>query len=261
MQRLSRDFNSLTVEKPTNYWGSHFITIMIKFIMSFNNLNLEKNINDARSALKGKSGVYAIVYLATGAIYIGSSKCLDNRFIAHFIKCDTNPRLQNAISKYGHEHFVFHILEFVPENMLVLREQYYLDLIFNNLPATLIYNMLPAAYSNLGYKATEETRAKLSASLKGNIKLSEALIGNINAAGSERTKEVRAQISKSIEGNTNRAKAVFVYSSLNNILIYSFITREETAKFFGVSHQTIRNYLKSGKVFQNKYIFRDSKLS
>jgi group I intron endonuclease len=209
--------------------------------MSFNNLHLEKNINDAKSALKGKSGVYAIVYSATGAIYIGSSKCLDNRFIAHFIKCDTNPRLQNAISKYGREHFVFHILEFVPENMLVLREQYYLDLLFNNLPTTLIYNMLPTAYSNLGYKATEETRAKLSASLKGNIKLiealkgniklSEALKGNINAAGSERTKEVRAQISKSIEGNTNRAKAVFVYSSLNNILIYSFITREEAAKF------------------------------
>ena len=82
--------------------------------------------------------------------------------------------------------------------------------------------------------------------------------GNINAVGSKRTEEVRALISKSIEGNTNRAKAVFVYSSTNNILINSFLTREDAAKFFGVSHQTIRNYLKSGKVFQNQYVIRDS---
>jgi len=67
--------------------------------------------------------------------------------------------------------------------------------------------------------------------LKGNIKLSEALKGNINAAGSKLTKEVRALISKSIERNTNRAKALFVYSSMNNILINSFLTREEAAKF------------------------------
>jgi hypothetical protein len=38
--------------------------------MSFNNLHLVENINNARSALKGKSGVYAIVYSVTGAIYI-----------------------------------------------------------------------------------------------------------------------------------------------------------------------------------------------
>ena len=55
---------------------------MIKYIMSFNNLHLVENINNARSALKGKSGVYAIVYSVTGAIYIGSSMYLDDRFIA-----------------------------------------------------------------------------------------------------------------------------------------------------------------------------------
>jgi len=63
---------------------------------------------------------------------------LDDRFIAHFIKCNTNLRLQNAISKYGLELFVFHILEFVPEDMLVLREQYYLDILFTTFSETLI---------------------------------------------------------------------------------------------------------------------------
>jgi len=66
--------------------------------------------------------------------------------------------------------------------------------------------------------------------LKGNIKLSEALKGNINAAGSKRTKEVRALIRKSIERNTNRAKAVFVYSSVFSDIHPTFLPLGGTPK-------------------------------
>jgi len=91
-------------------------------------------------------------------LYIGSSINLALRLIDHFVYRDTNLNLQNAICKYGLEKFEFCVLEFCDLELLLQREQHYLDIIFS-LPAKLRYNFNLIAGSALGYKHTDETRA------------------------------------------------------------------------------------------------------
>ena len=49
-------------------------------------------------------------------------------------------------------------MEFCDPEVLLQREQYYLDILFS-LPANLRYNFLPTAGSPLGVVRSEETRA------------------------------------------------------------------------------------------------------
>ena len=88
------------------------------------------------------AGVYAIIYNVTGAMYIGSSINIGNRLVQHLVIKDTNGHLQNAIEKYGLENFTFAVVEFCDLEVLLQREQHYLDILFT-LPAHLRYNFSP----------------------------------------------------------------------------------------------------------------------
>jgi group I intron endonuclease len=58
-----------------------------------------------------------------------------------------NPRpIQAALLKYGHENFQLEILEYCRADELIVREQFYLDLLNPE------YNILKNAYSLLGFK-------------------------------------------------------------------------------------------------------------
>ena len=59
-----------------------------------------------------------------------------------------------ALLKYGYENFNLEILEYCRADELIVREQYYLDLIKPE------YNILTQAYSLLGYKHSPENIAK-----------------------------------------------------------------------------------------------------
>lgn len=63
-------------------------------------------------------------------------------------------RIYKAILKYGYSNFTLNILEYCNVSEVILREQYYIDLLKPE------YNILPKAGSTLGYKHTEETKAK-----------------------------------------------------------------------------------------------------
>lgn len=52
-------------------------------------------------------------------------------------------------------------MEYCNSNQTIIREQYYLDLLYPE------YNILPIASSSLGKLHTEETKIKISDSLKG----------------------------------------------------------------------------------------------
>ena len=73
------------------------MTNKLPTVLAFTDLHLTKNLSDAKKALSGLSGVYAIVCNVTSAIYIGSSMNMANRLVAHLIDRDTNAHLQNAI--------------------------------------------------------------------------------------------------------------------------------------------------------------------
>jgi group I intron endonuclease len=66
-------------------------------------------------------------------MYIGSSIDMGNRLVDHLVTNNTNEHLQNAISKYGLENFTFAVVEFCDSQVLLQREQHYLDILFSSL--------------------------------------------------------------------------------------------------------------------------------
>lgn len=112
------------------------------------------------------SGVYIIVNLVTGMVYVGSSIHLDARMKQH--RCDLlagrhcNVHLQRSWNKYGSAAFLFWVIEFVSPERVIEREQYYIDLLD---AVGSGYNQAPNAGSLAGYSPTEEHRHRVSASV------------------------------------------------------------------------------------------------
>ena len=117
--------------------------------------------------IEKKAGVYQILCIENGNMYIGSSSNLYTRNKSHFSQlrrgvhhCD---HLQKAFNKYGSDKFQWNILEYCPldftEKQLCEREQEYLDRYW---PTGKLYNPNPRA-ETAGRKASDETRAKLIA--------------------------------------------------------------------------------------------------
>lgn len=119
-------------------------------------------IDDARIMIE--SGIYQIRNLVNGKIYIGSSINFKDRWYHHDnrLKSDKHHsvHLQNSWNKYGKDNFIFEILELVEnKNKLILREQYYLDLI-KPWDIEIGYNINKNARTRLGTKHTEESKEK-----------------------------------------------------------------------------------------------------
>ena len=107
-------------------------------------------------------GIYAIENLKTGKIYIGSSLDIEHRFSHHLFMLrsnkHSNPYLQNSWNKHGEDSFLFYIVEVTSDDLLVDREQYYID----NLDC---YNNRPAGRRD-GFTVSVETIEKISVAAK-----------------------------------------------------------------------------------------------
>lgn len=110
------------------------------------------------------SGIYAIYSEYTGKMYIGSSKDIRTRLRNHFNELRKNKHhssyLQNSFNKYGEKVFETMILEEVQENELLVKEQWYLDI-------------LDCANPNLGYNSSP-TADRATMSEYGKKKVSES---------------------------------------------------------------------------------------
>jgi group I intron endonuclease len=87
--------------------------------------------------------------------------------------------IYSAILKYGYSNFSLDILEYCTLNLLIKKEQYYID----NLNPE--YNICKVAGSRLGIKWTEETRLKNSKTIRIEdleLKTEKFFIGNKKAA-------------------------------------------------------------------------------
>ena len=77
-------------------------------------------------------GIYKIENLIDGNLYYGSSKNIQKRWKTHRSQLDSgkhgNVYLQRAWIKYGNDSFIFEIVEECSLDILLEREQYYLDL-------------------------------------------------------------------------------------------------------------------------------------
>jgi group I intron endonuclease len=110
--------------------------------------------------------VYSIVNLVSNNFYIGSTKNLRRRMHLHIRMLRKNHHhsiiLQRSFNKRSIEVFQVEILEKVEDaNCLLIREQYYLDLLKPT------YNVAKIAGSTLGVKKSDETKEKLRKAILG----------------------------------------------------------------------------------------------
>lgn len=138
--------------------------------------------------LDRRSGIYEIVNIATGSIYVGSAAQLKKRCGEHIRGLSRgkhhSKRLQSDWAKHGCQSFLFRPLLICEKRDLLFYEQRAMDSL---LPS---YNTVPIAGSQLGYRHTEETRAKLSAAAKRTR----------NFTGHRHSEETKAKISASRKG-------------------------------------------------------------
>ncbi len=183
---------------------------------------------------------------------MGSSKNLSNRFKAYYSTSNME-RIVNkeksiiykAILKYGHNNFSLDILEYCEIDVLIGKEQYYIDLLKPE------YNILKIAGSRLGHKLYEKTKNKLSISNRGKkhtyetrMKISESLKSKANMLP-----ETRLKLSSRSPG-----VSVKVFDKSGNLL-FEFQTINSAANYFGVSSSTIRSIEKRGASYDN-YIYK-----
>jgi len=110
---------------------------------------------------KNKSGIYRWINKKDNKSYIGSAVDLRRRLKWYFsIKALENKLTKDtsliyrALLKHGHFSFRLEILEYCNKDVLLEREQYYID---NIKPE---YNILKVAGSSLGFKHSPETLIK-----------------------------------------------------------------------------------------------------
>lgn len=84
---------------------------------------------------RNKSGVYRWVNKINGKSYVGSSIYLSNRFSNYYslssltLKVKRSIIIYRALLKYGYSNFSLDILEYCEPNVLISREQYYIDIL------------------------------------------------------------------------------------------------------------------------------------
>ena len=152
-------------------------------------------------------GIYQILNTANGKCYIGSSVNIKTRWGQHkrklTINNSPNIKLQQAWNKHGEISFEFNIIELVTDNKeeLYKKEQFYInkfDSVNNG------YNILPSAGSRFGYKASEETKNKLSKAKRGEKHPFYGKRGeDASAYGYKHTEEAKRKISMALSGENN----------------------------------------------------------
>ncbi len=111
------------------------------------------------------SGIYQILCVPTGKIYIGSAANLWQRRRDHFKTLrgnrHANTHLQRAWNKYSAAAFTFTIVEFVERDGLIEAEQRWLDAM-RSYEADRGFNICRIAYSSFGVSCTEDKRVSIS---------------------------------------------------------------------------------------------------
>jgi len=128
-------------------------------IVLYSNAGLQKKL--IKQENKAKAGIYRWVNLINGKTYIGSGLNLSNRlshyfsakFMETYLKTGKSA-IYSALIKHGCYNFSLEILEYCSVENLIQREQYFIDTLNPD------YNICKIAGSMLGFRDTEESKAK-----------------------------------------------------------------------------------------------------
>jgi group I intron endonuclease len=196
------------------------------------------------------TGIYIITNTINGKCYVGSSIHLDRRRLEHFSSLKSNKHhnnhLQQSYNKHGRDVFEFSILESFEitddiKDKLLEREQFWID----NLKPE--YNILQVAGSCLGFNHSDETKEKISNTLKG-VKKSEEHVKNIRKCqkGKIVSEETKEKLSKAYDNRRDRpghTSKIFIDDVLYNSI-------KDASEILNISYSTIQGRL-TNENFQN----------
>jgi group I intron endonuclease len=272
---------STCISKDNSYSSNGHITPSVVYEDAY---SMKKEILKEN---KGKAGIYMLTNKLTGDIYVGQSIDLRKRFIKYFSLSYITSRkeliISRALIKYGYSNFSVTILEYCIGSELDVKEQYYFDKLNPQ------YNIQKiAGGSSKGLKLSEETKSKISKSLKGEYAGEKAYwygrsmseetkklmslkkIGELNHIyGKSHSEQSRELIRQKALGrkvseetkllmSTKRGNPVNIYekcSSEGFELIGSFVSARRAGKFLDISGSTVVRYMKSGAIFKDRYKF------
>lgn len=215
------------------------------------------------------TGIYRIKNKINGKCYIGSSVNFDDRKNLHFSLLRRGIHhsiiLQRAYDKYGLEFLSFEVLEHCEKEILIEREQWYID----NLDPE--YNACKIAGSTLGIKSVRR-KAVFQYDLLGNfIKEWECLqdiMKEFNLSNSSKISEVCKRKRKKIYGYVwryvedpdfsyvdSRAGKRIAEVDVDGNILRIWDRQVDCATELNVSPSTISRIIKNGK-YKNKYFKR-----
>jgi group I intron endonuclease len=156
----------------------------------------------------------------------------------------SNMPIYKALLKYGKSKFKLVIIEYCDPKDVISREQYYLDLLNPD------YNILKIARSSLGYKHSEEIRAKISGE-------------NHPFFGKPRPEETKAKISAAMMGNNNQPNSIKIEVTdieLNTKTTYNSINEAARALNFPLSGISMYFNRNQKNPYKGRYVFSTSKI-
>ena len=205
-------------------------------------------------------GVYLWINRYNGKMYVASSINLYKRISGYLVLKTLHGIIGNALLKYGLVSFILVIVfmrDATKEGVLSL-EQAVLD------NCVCAYNISPTAGSPAGVTRSDETKEKISTSLKGKShseetrsKMSASKQGDGNPnKGKTCSEETRAKISASKKGQNspylNQGKSVYLYvvHAHELELQSTHYNTSRLSELLGIPYSTLYRYIKNRTLFK-----------
>ncbi len=250
--------------------------LIINPILRYDNSNINKSLIFKDNI--NKAFIYRWVNKLNGKDYLGSTANAKSRLNTYYdLKTlrTVNMPIYKAILKYGHDNFIFEIIEYcthLRREDIIMREQYYLD------NYDFDYNVLANAKSSAGYKHTVETLAKFYGRKnllnykhlpEAKDKLKKINLGKIHSEDSKENmkykwaeRKLKSSKAGGINLNNNTptvsnkpfcryvigGKAVVVTNFETN-LSTEYRSISEAASVLNLTRNTLRKYIDNKKIF------------
>lgn len=213
------------------FYSNNTVSSCITFVPTASYLDADTKKTAILQDNKNKVGIYRWVNLITGKSYIGSSGNLSDRFRQYFNinflereVIRNNSYIYKSLIKNGYSNFKLEILEYCELDVILEREQYYLDR-FN--PE---YNILKIAGSFRGFKHSYDTKKVMS------LKKMDNIISDVTRL------KIATTLSKGV--------SIIVKNHVTGEIL-SFISIRKAAEFIDIHHSYLAKTLSLDEFYSN----------
>jgi group I intron endonuclease len=245
-------------------------------IAAWENLDVSGVKESILKVLKPVGGIYIIINLVNGKMYVGSAIVhrMGNRFHKHLYGGTGSSLVRAAVKKYGLSNFAFVVIESVASidnvednSQLLARENNYIGTLRPQ------YNIAQQAGNTFGVKHTDATKASMRenysserremiGSLNRGQKLSEGTVEAIRQAALNRPCMSDSSRDK-VSANSAKAQLYSIsrvdgasFLSTEGKVVYSDVLRTlpVVALFIGCGEKTVRRAMTSNGIIKNTWV-------